>query len=37
LTNDLFDFVLSVANGKLTKNEENKYEEIAIFKDGVTL
>lgn len=37
LTADLFDFVLSVANGKLTKNEENKFEEIAIFKDGVTL
>ncbi len=37
LTHDLFDFVLSVANGKKTKNEENKFEEIAIFKDGVTL
>lgn len=24
-------------NGELTKNETNKYEEISIFKDGVTL
>lgn len=34
---DLFSFILSVANGKKTKNEENNYREIAIFKDGVTL
>ncbi len=37
LTAELTEFVLSVANGKKTKNEENGYEEIAIFKDGVTL
>ena len=36
-TNELFDFVIEVANGKQTKNEQNGYEEIAIFKDGVTL
>ena len=29
--------VLEIANGKLAKNEENGYEEISIFKDGVTL
>ena len=32
-----FDFVVSVANGKLTKSEENGFREIAVFKDGVTL
>lgn len=37
LTDELFSFVLDVANGKKTKNEENGYEEISIFKDGVTL
>lgn len=36
-TEELIDFVLEVANGKLTKNEINGYEEISIFKDGVTL
>ena len=37
LTDDLLKFAIDVANGKKTKNEENGYEEIAIFKDGVTL
>lgn len=37
LTDELFDFVLETANGQKTKNEENGYEEISIFKDGVTL
>jgi altronate hydrolase len=37
LTNDLLNLVLEVASGKKTKNELNGYEEIAIFKDGVTL
>ncbi len=36
-TEELFDIVLDVANGKKTLNELNNYEEIAIFKDGVTL
>lgn len=31
------DFCIKVAEGKQTKNEENGYREIAIFKDGVTL
>ncbi len=35
---DFFKFVLKVASGDIrTKNEENGYREIAIFKDGVTL
>ncbi len=38
LTQDLFDFLMKVASGETTtKNEENNYREIAIFKDGVTL
>lgn len=37
LTQELFDYCVEVANGKLSKNEENGYEEISIFKDGVTL
>ena len=36
-TQELVDFVLEIANGKQAKNEENGYEEISIFKDGVTL
>lgn len=37
-TEDLFEFIIKVASGELrTKNEENGYREIAIFKDGVTL
>ncbi len=37
LSNELLDYVISVAEGEKTKNEINKYEEISIFKDGVTL
>ncbi|MBQ9953459.1 MAG: altronate dehydratase [Clostridia bacterium] len=36
-TDDLLNFVLAVASGEKTKNEQNGYEEISIFKDGVTL
>ncbi len=37
LTDKLLDYVLDVASGHKTKNEINGYEEISIFKDGVTL
>lgn len=37
LGDELFEFVLEVAEGKNTKNEINGYREIAIFKDGITL
>ena len=37
LTDALFDYVVSVAEGRETKNEINDYREISIFKDGVTL
>ena len=33
----LFDLVLQVASGQLSKSEQLGYREIAIFKDGVTL
>jgi len=37
LTDELVEYVIKVANGEQTRNEENGYEEISIFKDGVTL
>ena len=37
LTDSLFDFCIKIANGSNTKNEENGYREISIFKDGVVL
>ena len=37
LDDELMELVISVASGRKTKNEENGYEEISIFKDGVTL
>jgi altronate hydrolase len=37
LSQSFFDYILSVANGKKTKAEENGYKEISIFKTGVTL
>lgn len=37
LTNELFEFILEVANGKETQNEIHGYREISIFKAGVTL
>ena len=37
LANEFLDYIIEVASGKETRNEENGYREIAIFKDGVTL
>lgn len=37
LDEEFFEYVISVASGKKTKNEEKNYREISIFKDGVTL
>lgn len=37
IADQFMEYVLEVANGRKTKNEENGYREIAIFKDGVTL
>ena len=37
LTEPLLDYLIEVASGRQTCNERNHYEEISIFKDGVTL
>ena len=37
LTDELFDYIVKVANGHETRNETHGYKEISIFKDGVTL
>lgn len=37
LTNELFEYIIRVAEGEQTKNELHSYREISIFKDGVTL
>lgn len=37
LSDEFFEYVLSVASGEKTKNEKNNMRGIAIFKDGVTL
>lgn len=35
--NDFITLIIEVASGKRTRNEENGYHEISIFKDGVVL
>ena len=37
LEDELYDYVIRVAEGEKTKNEIHGYKEISIFKDGVTL
>ena len=37
LDEELFEYVISVAEGAETRNESNGYREIAIFKNGITL
>ena len=37
LTDELFEYIIRVAEGEETKNEIHDYREISIFKDGVTL
>lgn len=37
LTDELLNYCIDVAQGQLTKNEINGYEDISIFKDGVVL
>ncbi len=37
LTDELFEYIIRVAEGEQTKNELHSYREISIFKDGVTL
>lgn len=37
LTDEFLEYVLKVASGEETKNEQNGYREISIFKDGIVL
>lgn len=37
LNRQFIDKIIAVASGEPTRNEENQYQEIAIFKNGVTL
>ena len=37
LTERLTEYIIEVASGKKTRNEENGYREISIFKDGIVL
>lgn len=37
LIDELLSYIVEIANGAETKNEQNGYSEISIFKDGVTL
>lgn len=37
LSMDLYDYVLSIANGKMVRSESKGYCDFAIFKQGVTL
>lgn len=37
LSKDLFEYVLSIANGKKVKSEKAGFHDMAIFKQGVTL
>jgi altronate hydrolase len=37
LTEELYEYIIKVAEGELTKNEIHGFREISIFKDGVTL
>ena len=37
LTDELFEYIIKVAEGEETKNEIHGYHEISIFKEGVTL
>lgn len=37
LTKEFVEYIIKIINGKKTNNEKNKFQEIAIFKSGVTL
>lgn len=37
ITKEFIDYIVSVINGEKTNNEKNRFQEIAIFKLGVTL
>ena len=37
LTEELYEYIIAVCEGKQTENEKHGFREISIFKDGVTL
>lgn len=37
LTSEFIDYIIRVINGEKVNNEKNKFQELAIFKSGVTL
>ena len=37
LTEELYEYIIEVAEGRETENEKHGFREISIFKDGVTL
>lgn len=37
MTEEIFDLLIATASGKKTKNEQNDYRDISIFKDGVIM
>jgi len=37
LTKEFIEYIVRVINGEKTNNEKNRFQEIAIFKSGVTL
>ena len=37
LTTEFIDYIIKVINGEKVNNEKNKFQELAIFKSGVTL
>lgn len=37
MTEEIFKLLIDIASGRQTKNEQNGYSEISIFKDGVIM
>lgn len=35
MTEEIFKLLIDIASGRQTKNEQNGYRDISIFKDGV--
>lgn len=37
MTEEIFKLLIDIASGRQTKNEQNEYRDISIFKDGVIM
>jgi altronate hydrolase len=37
MTEEIFKLLIDIASGRQTKNEQNGYRDISIFKDGVIM